>query len=81
MDYDVRAEGEPIDSIYKNEEEAMPGHYRLGIWRKNIGLLTRTHLPSYIKFLDFEGDATCLIPGRANLNLKKKTQTDILIEE
>lgn len=59
----------------------MPGHYQLGIWRKNVGLLTRTHLPSYLKLLDFEENEACLVPGRAILNTKKKTQSDILIEE
>lgn len=81
MEYDSRAEGEPINSILKKEEDSMPGHYELGIWRKNMSLLTRTHLPSYIKLLDWNENEACLIPGRANLNSKKKIQTDILIEE
>lgn len=40
--------------ILKTQRLAMPGNYELGVWRKNMGLLTRAHLPFYIKLLDIE---------------------------
>lgn len=71
-----------LSRIYASQQDMMPGHFKLGVWRKNMGLLTRSHLPSYVKFLDYiELNESLLIPSKATINPKKNTKTDILIEE
>lgn len=58
----------------------MPGHFQLGIWRKNISLLTRTHLPVYIKILDYlDTNESVLTPSKGYINPKKNNKNDILI--
>lgn len=53
MDFVDKLDSDVLYRIYSSQQDLMPGHYKLGVWRKNMCLLTRTHLPSYVKFLDY----------------------------
>ena len=47
-----------------------------------MSLLTRCHLPVYIKILDYvDMNESVLVPSKAYINPKKNNKSDILIEE
>ena len=58
----------------------MPGHFQLGLWQRDPRMLSRQHLPAFLKILEADPNDPTMNESTRYINTRRNNKQEILID-